>query len=432
MLFSRYQKLSAPLLALFFIVVLVVLSKNSWPQVTSIAHHIQTIPHSSTGSDIATSRSFQQTTFSGGGDLKDYPKPPYRISALIFAGRQEFLSILDCYLKRNLVRNGGWLDEVLWIIRTDSEADQKYLHDLVEATPEYVSRIVRTKEERIYRNLYSDCRSDTIYVKIDDDVVFFEDHAIPAIVKRLVENPQYSVVSANIMNQPALAWVHYHLNVVLPFAPEPEKPLAYQDLDTQHSNIDWRPSSLPPWTGPEDFDFSFPMINPAPFKHHRWLRLPENSDIEKTPIGIMGEGSHEQYIANSTAYKSWTIAAQQHYSFLTHLENDELYRYKFDLWNYHYDRLTINFLAFWGKDIVENGVTGSDEQYLTVTLPKKLRRPAVLDGAAMAVHFGFHRQVYGHGGPPGQALNDTDLIFRYRSFADEYICEKPLRSYRPG
>jgi hypothetical protein len=52
---------------------------------------------------------------------------------------------------------------------------------------------------------------------------------------------------------------------------------------------------------------------------------------------------------------------------------------------------------------------------------------AVLDGTALAVHFGFHRQVYGHGGVKGWALNHTDALDRYRSYANEFICGTPKR-----
>jgi hypothetical protein len=38
--------------------------------------------------------------------------------------------------------------------------------------------------------------------------VYFEDNAIPALVKRLLDNPQYFAVSANVVNNPALSWVH--------------------------------------------------------------------------------------------------------------------------------------------------------------------------------------------------------------------------------
>jgi hypothetical protein len=70
------------------------------------------------------------------------------------------------------------------------------------------------------------------------------------------------------------------------------------------------------------------------------------------------------------------VGAQVHYSFLQNLENDELWRYKFDLWDYHHDRISINFICVWGDDIVANRpFTGNDdEKFLTILLTKKLGR----------------------------------------------------------
>jgi hypothetical protein len=49
--------------------------------------------------------------------------------------------------------------------------------------------------------------------------LYFEDNAIPAIVKRLLENPQYFTVSANVVNNPALSWVHRQMGVYEPYYP---------------------------------------------------------------------------------------------------------------------------------------------------------------------------------------------------------------------
>lgn len=46
-----------------------------------------------------------------------------------------------------------------------------------------------------------------------------EDTAIPSVVKRLLEDPELFAVSANVVNNPALSWVHYHLGAYLPFWP---------------------------------------------------------------------------------------------------------------------------------------------------------------------------------------------------------------------
>lgn len=360
-------------------------------------------------------------------------KPSQRIVGLVFAGRQAYVSILDCYLQRNLVRNGGWLDEVLWLIATPSSSDEAYLKELVASVPEYTSHHASEFEpdgKKNYAARYQYCERDTIYIKIDDDVVFFEDDTIAKVVQRLIDSPQYLAVSANVMNQPAMSFIHYHLDTALPYLPEltDASADALAEMPSEQAlleSLDWRPSKLPQWEGPAKFHFT--EMDAAPFKNHRWL-LAKGFDLELTPLGALGRNAHHEYVANSTGWHSWAIAAQEHYSFLTHLENNELYRYKFDLWNMHYDRLSINFLAFRGDDVNDYPVSGSDEAYLTVSLPLKLRRPVVLEGSSLANHFGFHRQAYGHGGIRGKALNDTDLVLRYKKYAEEFVCNKPWGS----
>jgi hypothetical protein len=82
--------------------------------------------------------------------------------------------------------------------------------------------------------------------------------------------------------------------------------------------------------------------------------------------------THNDYSAWGSAWNNWVIAAQKHYSFLEHLENNDLQRYHYDMWDYQYERLSINLICIWGDDIVDNLGFTDDEQFLTVELPKKL------------------------------------------------------------
>src|ERR1700761_8762339 len=53
-----------------------------------------------------------------------------------------------------------------------------------------------------------------------------EDDAISAVVNRLIENPQYFAVSANVVNNPALSWVHYSMGVYEAFWPVNHPPFS--------------------------------------------------------------------------------------------------------------------------------------------------------------------------------------------------------------
>ena len=80
---------------------------------------------------------------------------------------------------------------------------------------------------------------------------------------------------------------------------------------------------------------------------------------------------------------SWPIAAQEHYSFLDHLENGRTYLYTLghdssdpndSLWDMTGERLSINLIALRGEAILDNldklAARKDDEAYLTVDLPK--------------------------------------------------------------
>ena len=82
---------------------------------------------------------------------------------------------------------------------------------------------------------------------------------------------------------------------------------------------------------------------------------------------------------------SWSLGAQAHYSFLENLEKGDLSIYHYGhgldperegLWNMAYDRMNINFMAIWGRDVLDNlpFKTIDDELELSVGVNKKLRR----------------------------------------------------------
>lgn len=79
------------------------------------------------------------------------------------------MSVLDCYLKRNLVVNGGFLDEVHWMANTDKELDLIYLDNLVSSTESYKKFSIA---ELGYTDIWAHAKAnDTLYIKIDDDIV---------------------------------------------------------------------------------------------------------------------------------------------------------------------------------------------------------------------------------------------------------------------
>ena len=94
----------------------------------------------------------------------------FKIVGMVFYGRPPTVSILDCYLKRNLAANGGFLDEVQWMANTDNHYDLTYLDVLVNST-EYYKKVV-LNQTGSWSNIWAHATdNNTLYIKIDDDMV---------------------------------------------------------------------------------------------------------------------------------------------------------------------------------------------------------------------------------------------------------------------
>jgi hypothetical protein len=320
------------------------------------------------------------------------------IVGLIFFGRRDRASILDCYLKNNLVSSGGWLDEVIWGVNTNNTDDLAYLEELLLTTPAY--RKVELKEKSYFGLWNESVDAGIIYVKLDDDVVYIDDNAIPLIVDTLVTNSESIIVSANMVNSPELNWLQYRTGAVLPYLPDLNFARS-ADLSTLE-NPKWRASELPDWIEPADFkapesrddwnDFIKKLL-PGPkatgesehgsheLPFHRWLLVKGPAAIQKTPISQTENG------AFGGGWWSWAIAAQQHYSFFDNLERNCKNVYylrhgsssKSDaIWDNTGDRISINFLALRGETILDNldhmQASGNDEVFLSEVLPKHLNK----------------------------------------------------------
>ncbi|ODA83106.1 hypothetical protein RJ55_01615 [Drechmeria coniospora] len=320
-----------------------------------------------------------QTSKKASSAFSDRPKPHDlpKVMGLVFFGRRQTVSILDCYLKRNLVKNGGWLDGVIWLKHTADATDLAFLDKVVESEADYVAQDVQNLDQDGYSNAYDEIKDD-------------------------------------------IFWVHTNLGAVRPYLPELDR--EYPTAE-DGNGTDWRPSHLPAWGG----NFKDPKIennwNTAHQKKHRWLPVTSPSSdgsdpLDKTPI------SQIQYDPWGVSWFMWQIGAQQHYSLHEHLEKNELQQYRFRTWDFQFKRASIQFIAMMGRDInAVKPIQGVDEQYFTVDMPKKLGRHAVADGGGVVAHFSYVTQVN-----PAEngGMKSTDILDRYRSYAQENICTGPM------
>jgi len=231
-----------------------------------------------------------------------------------------------------------------------------------------------------------------------------DDDAVPRLVHSLLAHPEAYAVASNLINSPVTHWLHYHTEAILPYLPEPTAPPAVR------AEIQWRASKLPSYNGSISSVFNFSA--PPPYANHRWLPLPRTShNLLKTPI------ANASYDAWGTAWDSWAMAAQQHYSFFENLENLELDRYwagnSAGIWNMQFYHYNINFMAIWGRTVIARPFYYDDEKAMSEMVPKELGMPLLVDTHAIVSHYAFGKQP---------ELLSTDVLARYRAYANEKVC----------
>jgi hypothetical protein len=72
--------------------------------------------------------------------------------------------------QRNLAKNGGILDGVIFLQRTDDADDLKFLKKLLASEPAYEKWDIDMSEGG-FASSYDRIQDDVMYVKMDDDIV---------------------------------------------------------------------------------------------------------------------------------------------------------------------------------------------------------------------------------------------------------------------
>jgi len=217
-------------------------------------------------------------------------------------------------------------------------------------------------------------------------------------------------MSGNTINSPEGNWLHYHMGAIYPFAPNLNGQLA----NTTDPTPSWRASSIPQLQESDAHSFlPFELEQEENFVGRTWVGMSRISKhLHKTPI------RHAEYAAWGRALNSWAIGAQQHYSLFANIEDGTLDRYfisNTQPWNMQYERYSINFLAVRGKDVGNVGVDSDDEAQISMEIPRRLGKPFLVETRALLCHFSF--------GPQSKEMVKTDLLARYRDYANEMVCK---------
>ncbi|CRG92751.1 hypothetical protein PISL3812_09818 [Talaromyces islandicus] len=299
----------------------------------------------------------------------DKPKD-IKIFAVVGYRNPARTAILNCYLQKNLVENGGLIDEVIFIAETTETGHLEWLNGLTNSSDLYS---ISTAEDMSYS-------SRDLYLQIDGDVVYIEGTTIPTMINTKMQHPESLIVSANVIHQSAVAKFHQRSGVILPYIPE----LSLGQRQLLSSSSDNSTSS----SNNNGHGFLRSIL---PYRMLEFFET--NSNNNKLPTGE----------------SNWMVQAQQHYSFLYHLAQGSLGVYKFPSWKNPPSDVSRAFTCIRGGDmdvISERSETSW------------LRKRTIIDGKGVVSHYSSSiSEEAGLG-----LLDSTDVVQRYQSFAEENVC----------
>lgn len=125
----------------------------------------------------------------------------YKVKVLIFAGRKDTMQILIQQLKSD------YIDEIIIGVNTNNQEDLDYIYSLKNSYDKIVydevpSNIARCTQES-YRYFYSKMEDeDTIYFKLDDDIIYISPNYFEDTLKFRTEHPEYICIYPTIINNP--------------------------------------------------------------------------------------------------------------------------------------------------------------------------------------------------------------------------------------
>lgn len=320
-----------------------------------------------------------------------------RIEAIVVFGRRDRVEILHPYLWKNLRVNGGVLDRVIFVVLWAMQDDLDFLDQLIKTNaPHYVMPPVTGRR---LAKIYSVCKDpETVYLKIDDDIVYIHDSTIPELVKERLRG-RCSFVSANVVNHAILSAIHQDIGAIRNFFPTEEDDLG---------------------TGSDSDDET--LGNSSLTRRHQvapWVR--DDSSLPITHISKQAQ--------SNCVWRLWQCAAWMHESFLSRVSDGTECAYDFGWHDFHshgygafrgdrlvplpYSRWSINFIAFMAQDLVpavQDELAEDDESELSYTVPQRLGRRSCAIGRALVAHFSYSKQEDG-------LLQNTDLLERYRQLS---------------
>jgi hypothetical protein len=272
-----------------------------------------------------------------------------RVISVTPAGRRRYLAALVPHL----LRQRHVIAEHHWWLNTTDEADARYVEQVTAQHPGFF-KICRKEVrpdlnlgENIWRFFRDYSEPDTLYVRLDDDIVYFEPDAVENLVRYRLAHREPLLILGNVVNNAVCTHFHQQAGIV---------PKAWGPVDN--------------------------------------------------------------FCLDGNGWASGDFARKMHGLFLKDLRRGLLQRWKqVALPIDGSRRFSINVISWLGDDLrgvpeVAGGIV-DEEPFLTVTLPRRLRRPSAACSDALFAHFAFFTQR------PYLEWTWPELIGHYQAIAQQ-------------
>ena len=297
-----------------------------------------------------------------------------------FAGRKMFMEILFPYIKKYEDR----IDEYHIYAATNNQEDLDYIEKF-SGENEFV-KVFRAEEGKDPIYLWNECyknsqEEDAVYLKLDDDIVFIDDHLFSDFLDFRKNNPQYPIVYPMIVNNLYASWVLQE-KMSLEFS--------------QKTNFNERWDTV---------------------KHRISNHLKEGNPIPDRLVPLIAE----DFILCPVGWGDVEFAKSVHNKFLECLETNQIGVFKntndtsTGMVLDNHPPASINCCSWLGSGMKEYtgkyGDVWQDELWLSVYLPILSGQPNYIYFNSIVSHFSYYRQMQG-------GILESNILERYNRIKD--------------
>jgi len=303
-----------------------------------------------------------------------------KIVLITFGGRENNLRVLFNYI----LKYKKYIDKYYIYIATTNSSDIEYMeslsksYDFVKIVYTYNKEgsIVFNDKVLVWNSAYSNCQdADTVYIKLDDDIVFLEESLFTEFVKFRIENHDTPIIYPVMINNSIICHTLQERGIFTPRI---------------------KSRSVESWKA--EFDKIKESVRSAPGKVY---------GIEKV--------LNEQSMLCPVSWGTLEYCYDLHTQFITDIENNNIQKYKSDNWKLENSEpasiCCVSWLGSKLKEYVEKfGPVSNDEQWWSVFVPTWTGNPNIVYGNTVVSHYSYYRQRE-------LGLDNTNILERYYNFS---------------